>query len=288
MEQCYERVRHEEFKRQGSYIQEKKMRKKMKKNFLLTETEMIQYGKRKSFNIREIRRLKNPGDCQRLRQYLELQKPKDLLSMTVDNMKQRYEGKTRKRSPAIDILVYWECRLNNSLDWGEPECFGCRQFGWSGQSGVKPFVWDNYFERAHIISARCGGPAEAWNTVYLCPWCHRSFDDIFMGYPWEYENQIEWLTNRREWVINQMMVKLKQSPNYRNLFKILADDDIENVLFICREQSSIEASYYANKLIKEKSIPFEVAPIYQFTFRQDYAINKLREKRNEYSNTTNN
>lgn len=228
----------------------------------------------KFFNLCEIRKLKGK-DYYRLRQYLELQKPEDLSKIAICDMQQRYCGKTRKNILAVDILVYWEIKF--SLDWGEPECFGCKQFGWSGLSGVEEMsAWDHYFEKAHIVSAYVGGPSEAWNVVYLCSWCHKTFDNTFLGFPWEYRNQVEWLMNRREWVVQSLMDEIKAIIPGVVLLMDKICEDMRLFKSFERKRCSKKAFAYASRKIKELSTPYEIVSLSRYAFRMDYAIKELR------------
>jgi hypothetical protein len=156
----------------------------------------------------------NKTQQQEYRRYLESQKPKDLHKLTDNDLLNRYTYSNRRGyCPAIDILVYWEFRLDHYIDWGEPECLGCRQFHWSGISGNSNYhIWDNLYEKAHIVDACYGGPAQAWNLVYLCHWCHQEFDRTTNGIPKNYDYRISWIKRRRSVVLSSLIEEVHKYP----------------------------------------------------------------------------
>jgi 5-methylcytosine-specific restriction endonuclease McrA len=144
---------------------------------------------------------------------LQEQIPSDLTQLTSAEMKHRFPKDCRRRcAPTFDILRYWENTFR--LDWGEPECFACKNLTFRPEKSewliqeldkyqpeekipdsVWSFGWS--FERCHIVSACFGGPGQAWNIVLLCSCCHDELDRCFAGYPNEYYDIIKWLTTRR-------------------------------------------------------------------------------------------
>jgi 5-methylcytosine-specific restriction endonuclease McrA len=198
---------------------------------------------------------------------LRLQKPKNLTKLSVDQMRGLYPPHTRRAyAKPIDVLRYWENDFH--LDWGEPECFGCQNLTFAGIDGVEPEVWNQYFERCHIVAATYGGPAEAWNIVYLCNWCHRIMDHLFEGKPDQYDNIVNWIKNRRQNVSEHMVKELR----------LFATEDLalDDMLLVAKFfQSNQAMEYYKNHRIDHHFNPAD-----EVILRWKYAfgiLSKLRK-----------
>ena len=172
----------------------------------------------------QLRKINTQTDYEELLRYLKKQKPKNVSKMSLKNFMILYPEEARRKTiKAIDIVLYWTDKFR--LDWGEPECFGCKQFGWSGLSGVDFSKWNGLYTKAHIVSACYGGPFEAWNTVFLCDWCHKTFDNTMSGLPMGYKDSVKWLRARRQWVIDQMIVIIKEYPTVKAFYSQLKNWD---------------------------------------------------------------
>lgn len=130
------------------------------------------------------------------------------------------DGKApRQFCPPSDILIYWGRQL--PIDWGEIECFGCRQFGYRGDA-IHVNDWNKrQLQRAHLIAHCFGGPEQAWNIMYLCRWCHFELDGVISGKPHEYEKSVKWVKDRRQHVVAELAKAW--TPLYR--YPELADPD---------------------------------------------------------------
>lgn len=159
--------------------------------------------------------------------------PKNIEQLSIEELKSIYpENQRRKYPKSINILVYWDDVF--SIDWGEPECFGCKNltFSLSGAKDIDQYeethkgnhnkykcfdIWNNHFYRCHIIGAGYGGPAQAWNIVYLCDWCHSCLDSVVLGEPKNYYESIKWIKERRKFIVDYMYAATIQYSNYRNI-----------------------------------------------------------------------
>jgi hypothetical protein len=227
------------------------------------------------------------------------EKPKNLTDMTVEELRRLFpDSEKRTKFPhPLEILEYWEKEFH--LDWGEPECFGCKHltFSRSGaefiakHKGLGRFrVWNSNFQRCHIISATYGGPAQAWNLVFLCDWCHRDFDNINDGLPNNYDKSIDWLRNRRSAVLERMLFEVKPWVDelMRKFFGKNLDDpslisfsrnggiNAVDVLFAMAYlmYSKESGDYIANWTSGHRR---DYSPLFEVVKRQEFAIGVLIE-----------
>jgi 5-methylcytosine-specific restriction endonuclease McrA len=155
---------------------------------------------------------------------LERERPKNVDKISIQKMVEMYPKKIRRNyaSPA-EIVMYWDRRF--FIDWGEPECFACKM--WSGKSGVDFSEWNkSQLHRAHLIAACNGGPAQAWNIMYLCDYCHRAMDDRFLyAGPSDYKKVIKWIVERRRSLNEFYMNKVKNSEVIASFLDKHKDDE---------------------------------------------------------------
>ena len=193
----------------------------------------------------------------RSKKELIAEKPQNIEKMSVAEMCEKYPKDIRRKyPPCLEVLKYWETEFD--LDWGEPECFACKCLPVGGRDVVinsdndnsdkanrarcarNYQLWSFDFEQCHLVSACFGGPAQPWNIVYLCSWCHRELDHRFSGRPEDYYREIEWLKMRNKAITKTMWSLVETNPNYEKVCNLLS---LENAHIFLELMESKDAEY---------------------------------------------
>lgn len=220
----------------------------------------------------QCRKLKDKSDHLDLTYFLERERPKNITSISTNKLFKKYpEYKDRRgRTCPEEIILYWERRF--FIDWGEPECFGCRK--WSGVSGVVFSCWDLHnLERAHIIGAAQGGSSQAWNIMYLCPWCHQTMDEIFKGNPNEYKTMVKWIFERRTKLVENVTKKVRENK-WMNLHK-KKFKHTDTSLDIYKIAESKECRNY---MLETFGVMYQCNWILMNYYKMEFAVKKMLQK----------
>ncbi|MBS3777653.1 MAG: HNH endonuclease [Bacteroidales bacterium] len=201
--------------------------------------------------------------------------PKNYEGLSSEDLFNIFPEKRRSNYPrAVEILYYWENDFK--LDWGEPECFGCKQMTFKPEgaghiaNGGSFEVWKDYLEICHITSVCFGGPDKPWNIIFLCPWCHKAFDEVFSGYPNEYHKQLKWLINRRSNLLNWITEDVKKNEKIRRIFEENKVLEFARLFTRVKKTGNYKRYMWENLVDKWGWTPWR-----EIALRQHYVANRL-------------